>query len=346
MKEYPKCYKYIIRELHESFLKSPRYNTMTFPIFVDRIVEQFIPKEYFDILSVEQKDELLSTIVCDFFSTFAASITKPECMVRIIDNRDKNREYMIRYLITEGFNILNVIKETMYNKLLSEIGQAKSYITPDVADNMRRDLQRLMEENVRLEKEVIQLNKKIKVLEDREGKYIELIGILKASLKKNSIAKKEAEDRLNILVMNKKKEEEEDQGRRIRQAPESRRLTRREIEEDRYQPVRREVEEERYQPVRREVEERRQPVRRQATVEQMRGEDETSYTRRRGRRRVEEEEELAPKVEEQIISLPDTVENMENGVLSMIEEVVEEEEEESEKKKEDESRVEDLYLSD
>lgn len=178
IKTYIECYKYVIKELYGSFLKTPRFRTLTFPGFIDKIVSQFIPNEYFTVLSAEQKDEMLSSIICDLFSTMGSVVTSPDILRKIIDQHDTDKRYINTIMYQEALNILNTKREVICSKIISKSGQSKEFISAEVSAEMRKQLDRTIDDNVKLKREILSLNSAIKELENKIEKYEFLVRLL------------------------------------------------------------------------------------------------------------------------------------------------------------------------
>ncbi len=188
LKTYPECYKYVIDNLYKAFLSSPGFSTSTFTRVVDKVVEQFVPIEYMDALSSTQKDELLSSIVCDLFAGLASYATKPDMLRKIIDEHAKSRTIILSCMMAEGSNILSTKRTKVYHLIIEENSQSKEFISNDIADDMRRRIEKLTEQNIALKREVLSKDASIRELEAERIKFLELISILKLSHAKKMAA--------------------------------------------------------------------------------------------------------------------------------------------------------------
>src|SRR3989338_8341889 len=141
-----KCYAEVVQGVHQYFTATTRYTALSFADFVDSIVGICVPEDYFRHFAPADKDEMLSSILCDLVSNLAAATTKPEMLHRIIDEHDKTPTVTIRMLQDAAVNVLITKRSALFNKFLRKMGQAREQVTMDVVEDMKNALRRLAKE--------------------------------------------------------------------------------------------------------------------------------------------------------------------------------------------------------
>jgi hypothetical protein len=141
-----RCYSDVIRGVHGYFTGTTRFTTISFAEFVDRIVGVCVPEEYFRQFNAQDKDELLSSVICDLVANLAAFATTPDMLRRIIDGHTSAPEVTIRMLQDAAVGALVTKRAALHNKFLRKIGQARDTVPIDVVEDMKKALRRLVKE--------------------------------------------------------------------------------------------------------------------------------------------------------------------------------------------------------
>lgn len=186
-----KCYGEIVKGVHNYFIGTTRFTTLSFADFVDRIIGVCVPPEYFSQFSPQDKDELLSSVLCDLVSNLTAFSTKPDMLRRIIDNHTSTPEVTIRMLQDAAVHTLTTKRIALHNKFLHKVGQARDTVPMDVIDDMKKVLRRLVKEKTEAmaladaaklsaSSAVAELRKVTSDFKVREAKLLQLIEMLKA----------------------------------------------------------------------------------------------------------------------------------------------------------------------
>lgn len=180
------CYREVVQNLHKYFRQTTRYTTLSFADFVERIVRQFIPAEYYDLLKAPEKDESLGSILADLASALGAHVTSPDMLRRIIDGHDDQPRVTIRMVQDQAVIILLAKRGEIHNSFLRRIGQAKETVSMDVVDDMKRAIRKLVKEKAELqarlseaEDQAMGLEDTVGALQKKERKYKKLVQMLK-----------------------------------------------------------------------------------------------------------------------------------------------------------------------
>lgn len=180
-------YQNVVKLLHAYFQTMTRFKTLTFTDFVERIVQNFIPPEYYDLYKTEEKDEILGSIVTDLISELGVFVTTPAMLRRVIDQHNQMYKVSIRILQDRGIWILLNKREEIRNRFLRRVGQTKDSIPQEVLDNLKRMIRRLAKDKTDLqirlraaEDQVRAHENKIAASKQREAQFKLLIQRLQA----------------------------------------------------------------------------------------------------------------------------------------------------------------------
>lgn len=180
------CYRQVVQNLHRYFQTTTRYTTLSFADFVERIVQQFIPPEYYDLLKAPEKDETLGSIVADLVSGLGAFVTSPDMIRRIIDEHDRSPRVTIRMIQDQGITILLAKRGELHNGFLRRIGQAKDTVSMDVVDDLKRAIRKLAKQKAELkvqlgetEERVLELEDDVATYKKRESQFKKLIKLMR-----------------------------------------------------------------------------------------------------------------------------------------------------------------------
>ena len=186
-KNDPRCYSEVIQGVHSFFIGTTRFTTLSFAEFVDRIVGICVPPEYFRQFSAQDKDELLSSVICDLVANLAAGTTKPDMLRRIIDEHSKTPEVTIRMMQDIAVGALITKRAALHNKFLHKMGQARDAVPLDVVEDMKKALRRLVREKTDAEARAVQAENELEVAKEslkgskqREMKLRKLVELLRS----------------------------------------------------------------------------------------------------------------------------------------------------------------------
>ena len=179
VKNDSRCYIDVIQGVHKYFISTTRYTTLSFAEFVDRIVGVCVPEEYFRQFSPSDKDEILSSVVCDLVSNIAVFTTRPDMLRRIIDDHTKSPEVTIRMIQDAAVNSLITKRSILHNKFLKKMGQSRETVSMDIVEDMKKALRRLVSEKNEVTAELNEFKQKLIASKTKEAKLLKLIDLLK-----------------------------------------------------------------------------------------------------------------------------------------------------------------------
>lgn len=172
------CYRELIANLHKYFVAY--YNMVSFPQFVDRVASQMVPPDYYEQLANAERDEILSSTVCDLVSGIAVFATEPNMLHRVIDSHGYQWQVTQRMLQDRGIMVLLAKRETLHNQFLRKIGQAQSSVPIGLVDDLKRVLRRLQREKVDEKLRADRAVRELRALQAKEAGYLKLIRLMRS----------------------------------------------------------------------------------------------------------------------------------------------------------------------
>ena len=194
VKNDERCYRDVVMNLHKYFQATTRYTTLSFPDFVERIVVQFIPEEYYDLLKSSEKDETLSSILADLVSGMGVYVTSPDMLRRIIDEHDEQPGVTIRMIQDQGVTILLQKRGEIHNKFLKRVGQTKETVSIEMVDSLKQVIRGLVKQKAVLktklaaaQEEAEDLQHELTRARRRESKFKRLIRMLNEERRRGAV---------------------------------------------------------------------------------------------------------------------------------------------------------------
>jgi hypothetical protein len=185
LKTDSKHYRAAVTKLHQYFTQQTSFTSTSFTDFVNLIIEQFVPPEYYTLLTSGDKDELLSSIVCDVASHVGVYVTIPEMLRKIIDEHDKNVPVTVKMIEEHGCSTLIVKRDTVANGFLRKSSQTQEYVPVHVVEALREELAASEKERARDRNEYLKTNMELTRLNGivhemrvKEQKYQRFIQVL------------------------------------------------------------------------------------------------------------------------------------------------------------------------
>jgi hypothetical protein len=180
------CYGGVVQGVHRYFTATTRFTALSFAEFVDRVVGLMVPEDYFRQFSTQDKDEILSSVLCELISSLAAFATQPDMLRRVIDEHDRMPEVTIRMLQDSAVDALVAKRAALHNKFLRKMGQARDHVSMDVVDDMKKALRRLVREKASAvsraedaEEAIGALKEELRAARTREAKMLKLVNLLR-----------------------------------------------------------------------------------------------------------------------------------------------------------------------
>jgi hypothetical protein len=196
------CYTDTINKLYNYYKNTTSYKTITFNTFIDHIVFEIIPVDYFESCTTKEKDEMLGNAIYDLISGLGVYVTSIDILPKIIDHHDQP-EYTVRLIQDYAVTLLLTKRDFIHNQFIKNSNNVKDQVSHDLVDRMNKQIVRLVKEKSNLIYDHDALLKKYDRLEDelfhykklevRLKKTVEQLMAENISLKKKSKGKKKVE---------------------------------------------------------------------------------------------------------------------------------------------------------
>jgi len=174
--ENPKSYKKILVGIHEFFISSG-FTSMSFSECIERVTEEFIPKDYYTSVSKQQKISILKLVICQSNKTFVEKLVKNYLRLVIDTHNDADN---IRVLQDAFIDILMLERENIYHRFIST---AKSNPQAALLEAMQSEIKNLCKEKFELKKITTTLKK---IIVNKENDLCELRNQLQQYAEKNT----------------------------------------------------------------------------------------------------------------------------------------------------------------
>lgn len=113
--ENPRSYKRTLVGIHSFFISSG-FTSLSFPDCIEKVTEEFIPKDYYASVSKQQKISILKLIICQSNKVFIERLVK-NFLKFVIDTHGE--EDNIRVLQDIFIDILMLERENIYHRFIS-----------------------------------------------------------------------------------------------------------------------------------------------------------------------------------------------------------------------------------
>jgi hypothetical protein len=138
-------YRRNLTGLHKYYMDNTKYSSVTFDTWIKDILAQFVPTDYFPIMSNSQKDMTLRGILVGAITQFSSDVICTNTLDMLITNH-------------ENTNLVPIMKKSMTNALLFERQKLFNAIFKSSTggsqdkpvDMLKNELTKLIEENVML----------------------------------------------------------------------------------------------------------------------------------------------------------------------------------------------------
>lgn len=143
--ENPKSYKKILVGIHSFFISSG-FTNMSFSECIERVTEEFIPKDYYESVSKQQKISILKLVICQSNKTFVEKLVKNFLRLVIDTHSDSDN---IRVLQDAFIDILMLERENIYHRFVTT---TKTTPQSALVEAMQNEIKKLCKEKFELKK--------------------------------------------------------------------------------------------------------------------------------------------------------------------------------------------------
>lgn len=196
----PKHYTQILTGINEYFITFTSFQTLTISDCINKIMKEFIPNDYYDSFTKDQKRNMLRTILTNCIEQFTKVVIQ-EYLINIIDNHEEIAN--IEALKEKMTDLLILERQTLYHKFLdSHLSKNNEMVDRSIAVKMQQEIKTLVKEKSILTKENADNKKLIELrknqLSELLDKYKELFRRYK-EVKEELIIIKQSTNRLPVL---------------------------------------------------------------------------------------------------------------------------------------------------
>jgi hypothetical protein len=149
------CYTKMMTELHSYYQNHTRFSTITLNDFINNILQQYVPQEYYDVMKDNDKNLFIGKTILKIIRKFQFEIIKFETLRKIIDNHQDPTN--ARYLIDKIVHLQMVERELIYREFMSNNTRLSEKVNKDVVEKILQERNLLAEQVKRLLKEKCQL---------------------------------------------------------------------------------------------------------------------------------------------------------------------------------------------
>ncbi len=176
----PKLYKKSVVGIHRYYM-SIGFGTISFSKCMDRIVQEFIPSDYFGSLSSTRKMSVLRMVLSQAIKTLIRKIVD-EHMVKIIDfHKEKDNA---RILQDDFIDCLILEREGMFQRFIASSTKTNKNETVNrlIAEKMQVEIKRLVAEKYEQKKQILILKKAYIQKKELENRQNEMLGNLRQKI--------------------------------------------------------------------------------------------------------------------------------------------------------------------
>lgn len=130
-------YMRTVKELYKYYRESSGFTAVTFSEFENRILEQFIPKEYYNLFTEKQKDKTLHEIIVKSVNEFGEIVLTMNVLRNVID--DHMNTFNVQSLQDKLIDIFILQREDYYSKFVKEISNhnCDNRVSKDIVDKLK-----------------------------------------------------------------------------------------------------------------------------------------------------------------------------------------------------------------
>lgn len=127
-KTNPDVYKRTLENLLQYVKNIHQFSFMTYTQMVDRLASTLIPDDMFSATRDENRDEIVSTAICDLIASLGKYVTQSEVIERVITPKLRTVD-TVATLQNFALNAMNSTRDRMLNKFLGQVTQAKDSVS-------------------------------------------------------------------------------------------------------------------------------------------------------------------------------------------------------------------------
>jgi regulator of replication initiation timing len=138
-------YRRNLMALHKYYMDNTRYSSIPFDEWMKDILQQFVPIDYFSIMSNSQQDATLRGVLVNAVTQFSSDVVCTQILDTLIINHDNPS--LVQIMKKNMSSALVFEREKLFQALFKS---SAGVVTNKPMDNMKTEISKLIEENVLL----------------------------------------------------------------------------------------------------------------------------------------------------------------------------------------------------
>lgn len=143
--ENPESYRKTIVGIHKYYYTTTRFSSISFSECVNEIVKHFIPEDFFDSTTNQQRDGILRMVLMNSVKQFSSDVLCSNLLDTLIDN---HKEYsIVRQMQDKMVQALMFEREKMFQKIFNVSNKPKNGGDFTIVMKMKTEMVKLVKEN-------------------------------------------------------------------------------------------------------------------------------------------------------------------------------------------------------
>lgn len=170
--ENPDSYRKTIIGIHKYYYTTTRFSSISFSECVNEIVKHFIPEDFFDSTTNQQRDGILRVVLMNSVKQFSSDVLCSNILDTLIDNHGESS--IVRQMQDKMVQALMFEREKMFQKIFNVSNKPKDGGDFTIVMKMKTEMVKLVKENHAISSKYGRL----------KVKAMELLGIIKEQKEK------------------------------------------------------------------------------------------------------------------------------------------------------------------
>jgi hypothetical protein len=142
----PKSYKKTVVGIHAHYYNFTRFSTITFSECIDTITKHFIPEDFFESSSNQQRDETLRTVLTNSIKEFSKAVLCSNMLNTVIEKHSDTA--VIRAMQDKMVEALMFEREKMFQKIFNASNKTQGGDGFKVVVKMKKEMVKLVKKNI------------------------------------------------------------------------------------------------------------------------------------------------------------------------------------------------------
>jgi hypothetical protein len=200
--ENPESYRKTIVGIHKYYYTTTRFESISFSECVNEIVKHFIPDDFFDSTTNQQRDGILRMVLMNSVKQFSSDVLCSNLLDTLIDNHSE--QGIVRRMQDKMVQALMFEREKMFQKIFNVSNKPKDGGDFTIVMKMKSEVVKLVKENYSLTSKYAKL----------KNKALELLQIVKEQ--KDMLEKLKEPDNRRLEQSEQENDRQYDENRRIK----------------------------------------------------------------------------------------------------------------------------------